>query len=89
MNSTLPAAPHVDDQRHRRAVLAFLLTTHPAVLTTDEVLRAVAADDSFAEHDAIGRAVHDLGSAGLVHRLERFVLLTQAAVQTAALLDDP
>lgn len=89
MSATLRAAPPADDQRHRRAVLILLLTSYPALLTPDEVQRALVADDSFAERDAVGRALRDLGADGLLHRPDGFVVLTRATVRTAALLEDP
>lgn len=89
MSATRRSSAPTADQQHQQAVLLHLLTHHPALLTVDELRRVVADDDSFAARDAVTRAVRDLEAAGTVQRLDRFVLLTQAAVQTATLLGDP
>ena len=42
---------------------------------------------SFAERDAIERAVRDLSGAGLLHSHDAFVMPTRAALRFSELLD--
>lgn len=66
---------------HERAVLGLLLEHHPALLSIDEVVRYLASDPAdFSERDTLHTAIRALAEAGLVHRLERFLFATAAAV---------
>ena len=65
-----------------------MLDLHPTQLTLAELVREVGGErPSFAERDAIERAVRDLGGAGLLHRHDDFVLPTRAALRFSELLD--
>jgi hypothetical protein len=75
--------PADDDLRVRAAVFEHLLRVYPAWLTEDELTRAVGGHG-----EPCARAVRDLAADGLVHRRDAFVLPTQAAVASAALLSD-
>ncbi len=64
------------------AVLALILTRHPAQLTLAELVREVADDpDEFRQVDAIHRAVRDLGGVGLLNRNGEFLVPSQAALR--------
>ncbi|HET8565576.1 MAG TPA: hypothetical protein VFL77_03785 [Solirubrobacterales bacterium] len=77
-----------EDESVESAVLRQLLDLHPTRLTLEELLREVSGGrDSFAEHDAIDRAVRDLAAVGLLHRGEEFVAPTRAALRFSELLD--
>lgn len=68
------------------AVLEVLLEHHPAQLSLDEIAREVARDpDNGAGHDEVTNAVRDLSRAGLVHRHDRFVFASRAAVRSQEL----
>lgn len=87
MTPTLSATSCANDERHQRAVLMHLFFEDPALLTDDELRRALVADESFAERDAIDRAIRDLAAAGVLRRVHGFVSLTRAAARTADLLE--
>jgi hypothetical protein len=87
MTPTPPATACANDDRHERAVLLHLFIQGPALLTDDELRRELGADESFAERDAIDRAVRDLAAAGVLRRTHGFVALTHAATRTADLLE--
>ncbi|MBF6619430.1 MAG: hypothetical protein ITG02_04275 [Patulibacter sp.] len=87
MTPTLSATSRANDEQLERAVLLHLFFESPAMLTDDEVRRALAADESFAERDAIDRAVRDLAAAGVLRRVHGVVALTRAAARTAHLLE--
>lgn len=87
MSANYPASPRVDDDRYRRVVVLLLLSVHPATLVEAEIEREIAGDSSFASRDAVTQALCDLAAAGVVHRHDRFVALTRAAVVTAGLLE--
>lgn len=77
-----------EDEAMESAVLRELLDLHPTRLTLEEVAREVAGNGgSFAERDAIERAVRQLSGAGLLHRGEEFVAPTRAALRFSELLD--
>lgn len=77
-----------EDESVESAVLRQLLDLHPTRLTLEELLRELSAGrDSFAERDAINRAVRDLAAVGLLHRGEDFVAPTRAALRFSELLD--
>jgi hypothetical protein len=78
-----------EDQTMESAVLRQLLDLHPTRLTPEELAREFAANGgSFAERDAVERAVRDLVGAGLLHRGEDFVAPTRAALRFSELLDE-
>jgi hypothetical protein len=62
------------DWMKQLAVLTFVLTLHPALLTADEIERECGADD------AAERALYDLTGAGLLRREGATVLPTRAAL---------
>ncbi|MGN6588340.1 MAG: hypothetical protein ACTHKT_12870 [Solirubrobacterales bacterium] len=77
-----------EDEGVESAVLRQLLDLHPAQLTLEELTREVGGcRGSFAECDAVARAVRDLGAAGLLHQGEEFVVPTRAALRFSELLD--
>lgn len=64
------------------AVLALVLSRHPAQLTLAELIREVADDpNEFRQVDAINRAVRDLGGVGLLNRNGEFLVPSQAALR--------
>jgi hypothetical protein len=76
-----------EDEAVESAVLHQLLDLHPARLTLEELKRELGADrESFADRDALERAVRDL-AAGLWYRETEFVEPTRAAVRFSQLLD--
>jgi hypothetical protein len=80
--------PNADDAMTEAAVLRQLIALHPVQLTLEELVREVADDpDEFAATDAVARAVHELGAAGLVHRSGDVVLPSRAALRFDELLD--
>jgi len=77
-----------EDESTAAAVLQQLLDLYPARLTLDELRREFGCDpDDFAELDAVERAVHDLHTAGLLHRGDGFVTPSRAAVRFSELMD--
>lgn len=77
-----------EDESVESAVLHQLLELHPTRLTLAELVRELGGDsESFAERDAVERAVRDLGAVGLLHRREHFVEPTRAALRFSDLLD--
>ena len=80
--------PNADDAMTEAAVLRHLLVLHPVQLTLEELVRELADDpDEFAAKDAVARAVHELGAAGLVHRIGEVVLPSRAALRFDELLE--
>lgn len=77
-----------EDKATESAVLQHLLALHPATVTTDEIVRAMGGGDSFAECDAIERAVRDLVGAGLLHLADSLVLPSRAALRFDELLGE-
>ena len=77
-----------EDEAVESAVLHQLLDLHPARLTLEELKRELGAGrESFADRDALERAVRDLAAAGLLYRETQFVEPTRAAVRFSELLD--
>jgi hypothetical protein len=77
-----------EDETMESAVLRELLDLHPSQLTLEELMREMGGDGgSFAERDAVERAVRELAGAGLLHRGEEFVGPTRAALRFSELLD--
>lgn len=69
-------------------VIKQVLDVHPVLLTVPELVREIAGEEaSFAERDAVERAVRDLGGIGLLHQHGEFVLPTRAALHFNELLD--
>jgi hypothetical protein len=69
-------------------VLVLVLHRHPAQLTVAELQREIVEDQrSFAQTDAIERAVRDLTGAGLLHRHGQFAIPTRAALRFDALVN--
>jgi hypothetical protein len=80
--------PASGDAATESAVLQRLLELHPVLVTVAELTREVGGESpSFAERDAIERAVRELTGAGLLHSHETFVLPTRAALRFSELLD--
>jgi hypothetical protein len=76
-----PSFPAEEDRSSESAVLALLLTEHPAQLTMAELVLVLHGDiDLFAPKDAAERAVRELVGAGLVHHQGKFVVPTRAAL---------
>jgi hypothetical protein len=77
-----------EDEGVESAVLRQLLDLHPTRLTLEELTREVGGSrGSFAERDAVARAVRDLAAVGLLHQGEEFVAPTRAALRFSELLD--
>jgi hypothetical protein len=77
-----------EDESVESAVMRQLLEVHPTRLTLEELARELGCDPGgFAERDAVERAVRDLSAVGLLHRSERFVEPTRAALRFSDLLD--
>jgi len=84
-DSLTPAAA---DGATESAVLQRLLDLHPVQVTAAELVREIGGESpSFAERDAVERAVRDLSAAGLVHGNDAFVLPSRAALRFSELLD--
>ncbi len=80
--------PAAADAAIESAVLQRVLDLHPAQVTAAELVRELGGKSpSFAERDAIERAVHDLTGAGLLHGHDAFVIPTRAALRFNELLD--
>jgi hypothetical protein len=77
-----------EDEGVESAVLRQLLDLHPTQLTLSELRREMgSAPDSFAERDALERAVRELTAAGLLHEGGEFVVPTRAALRFDELLE--
>jgi hypothetical protein len=77
-----------EDEGVESAVLRQLLDLHPTQLTLSELRREMGgAPDSFAERDALERAVRELTAAGLLHEGGEFVVPTRAALRFDELLE--
>lgn len=76
-----------EDRATESAVLLQVLALHPSPLSVDELVREVGGEDeSFDCRDAVERAVRDLTACGLLHRNDRLVLASRAAVRFDELL---
>jgi len=70
------------DERRQRAVLDLLLDEHPAHLSSEEVVRAVAPDPTAAlAADDVDSAIRELVASGLIHRNGDFLFATRPAVR--------
>jgi hypothetical protein len=89
MNETIDGGTNKEeDEAVESAVLHQLLELHPARLTLEELRRELAGgEDTFADRDALQRAVRDLAAAGLLYRETEFVEPTRAAVRFSELVD--
>lgn len=73
--------PDAEDEIAQAGVLGFVIEEHPDHMTIPELLREMCRrPDDFGETDAVERAVRDLVGAGLLHRLDKFVVPTRAAL---------
>lgn len=80
--------PEEKDNRIQQAVLMFTLSSEPAQLSDDEVVRALTTDpDDFTERDAVLRALRDLNADGLLHHRDGFTHVTRAGLRAAALFE--
>jgi hypothetical protein len=76
--------PLEDEAVVEGAVLAFLIAEHPTAPTLAELVAELSGDaESFAERDAVERAVRDLAAVGLAHHRGGFVWPTRAALRFA------
>jgi hypothetical protein len=80
-----PLSPVDADDAMEQAVLASLLSEHPAQLTMLDLHRERSDPDDPVERDAVDRAVRRLVAAGLVHRHGAFVIPTRAALRSEKL----
>lgn len=77
-----------EDEGVESAVLRQLLDLHPTHLTLAELMRELGSDGgSFADQDAVERAVRDLAAVGLLHKGADFVTPTRAALRFSELAD--
>lgn len=77
-----------DDAATESALLQQVLALHPTQVTIEELVRELAGEfPTFAERDAIERAVRDLAATGLLHHREDFVAPTRAALRFSELFD--
>ncbi|MDQ2631925.1 MAG: hypothetical protein M3Y75_13280 [Actinomycetota bacterium] len=76
-----------EDEDVESVVLRQLLDLHPTRLTLAELRRELCSDSSFAERDAVERAVRELAAVGLLHQGTEFVAPTRAALRFNELLD--
>jgi hypothetical protein len=80
---------NAEDKAIESAVLQHALALHPTPITVEELAREMGIGrDSFAERDAVERAVRDLTGSGLLHCGESFVLPTRAALRFDELLGE-
>jgi hypothetical protein len=76
-----------EDRAQESAVLQHVLALHPTAITIEELVRELDPErDSFAQRDAVERAVRDLAGAGLLHQNDSLVLPTRAALRFDELL---
>ncbi len=73
--------------RYQPAAYSFLRGTHPGLISEEELVRALCVDDGPVERDAAVCAISDLCAAGVVHRIQGFLVLSWTAVRTAELYD--
>jgi hypothetical protein len=72
--------PAGEDRQMERAVLGFVLETHPATLRLSDLIREMGDPGSFAHRDGVERTVRELVKGGLLFRCEGAVLPTRAAL---------
>jgi hypothetical protein len=79
--------PAAEDAATESAVLQQVLHVHPIQVTLAELIREIGGETpSFAERDAIERAVRDLAGVGLLHSHDQFIIPTRAALRFNELL---
>jgi hypothetical protein len=78
-----------EDRALESALLQHVLALHPAPVAFEDLSREMGADaDSFADRDALERAVRDLCGSGLLHRCDSILLPSRAALRFDQLLGD-
>jgi hypothetical protein len=78
-----------EDKAIESAVLQHILALHPTAITFEEMARELGAGaDSFADRDALERAVRDLRGTGLLQRSDPLLLPSRAALRFDELLGD-
>jgi hypothetical protein len=76
-----------EDRAIESALLQHVLALHPVTVTIEDVEREMGST-SFAERDAVARAIRDLAGAGLLHLSGSLVLPSRAALRFDELLGD-
>ena len=69
------------------AVLERVLEVHPAHLCREELVIELGEDADLDRRDAVGRAVHALACAGLLHIRDDLITPTRAALRFSEILD--
>jgi hypothetical protein len=78
-----------EDKAFESAVLQHVLFLHPAAIALEDLVRELGGDgNSFAERDALERAVRDLCGVGLLRRSGSLLLPSRAALRFDELLGD-
>lgn len=78
-----------EDKALESALLQHVLAFHPAPITFEDLCREMGTDaKSFADRDALERAVRDLCASGLLHRSDSLLLPSRAALRFDELLGD-
>ncbi len=78
-----------EDRAIESAVLQHVLALHPAVLTREEIaLEMIGEEGSFAERDAVERAIGDLARTGLLRVSDSLVMPSRAARRFDELLGE-
>jgi hypothetical protein len=78
-----------EDVAIESAVLQHVLALHPATLTREEIVLELSGENaSFAERDAVQRALRDLAGVGLLHVSDSLVLPSRAALRFDRLLGE-
>jgi hypothetical protein len=68
------------DRKTERAVLSYVIETHPTTLRLSDLIRELGDPDDFAKRDGVERAVRELVKGGLLFRCEGAVLPTRQAL---------
>jgi hypothetical protein len=72
--------PAEEDLKWQGRVLGLIIYEHPHYLSEHEIVRELVGEKpTFAEKDAVKRAIEEVVRAGLFRRCESLVLLTHAA----------
>jgi hypothetical protein len=75
-------APHLQEDLTQQAILAILLSAHPAHRSVDELVRELAGSATgFVVRDRVNNGIRDLVGAGLAHRHGQFVFASRAAMR--------
>lgn len=85
-NTRVPAGS-LDPNEAARGVLALLIDGHPGPQTVEELIRKFMGFDGDRRkaNVAVGDSLSLLAAHGLIHRLDRFVIPSQAGVFADAL----